>query len=83
MEVFFGLTPVVHHDSLHYPLDKPSVEGPMSNVALSPAVVAAGRVPAFILAVAHLAELPAPLASLTTPARFQRLCSRFGSHERR
>jgi hypothetical protein len=43
----------------------------MSNVALSPAVVAAGRVPAFILADAHLAEMPAPLASLTTPARFR------------
>jgi hypothetical protein len=55
----------------------------MSNVALSPAVVAAGRVPAFILAEAHLAEMLAPLASLTTPARSQRSCSRFGTDERR
>jgi hypothetical protein len=45
----------------------------MSDVAPSSAVVAAGNVPAFILADVDVAEILAPLAPFTTPARFQSL----------
>jgi hypothetical protein len=45
----------------------------MSDVAPSSAVVAAGNVPAFIVADLDLAEMLAALAPLTTPARFQTL----------
>jgi hypothetical protein len=45
----------------------------MSEVAPSTAVVAAGNVPAFILADVDIAEILAALAPLTTPARFQML----------
>jgi hypothetical protein len=45
----------------------------MSGVAPSPAVVAAGSVPAFVLANVDLAEILAPLAPFTTPERFQQL----------
>jgi hypothetical protein len=45
----------------------------MSDVAPSPAVVAAGNVPASALADLDVAELLAALVPLTTPARFQTL----------
>ena len=45
----------------------------MSDVAPSSAVVAAGNVPAFVVADLVLAEMLAALAPLTTPARFQTL----------
>lgn len=45
----------------------------MSNVAPATAVVAARYVPAFVLADLDLAEMLAPLAPFTTPARFQSL----------
>jgi uncharacterized ParB-like nuclease family protein len=45
----------------------------MSDVAPSTAVVAAGNVPAFVVADLDLAEMLAPLAPFTTPARFQSL----------
>jgi hypothetical protein len=45
----------------------------MSDVASSTAVVAAGNVPAFILADVDVAEILAALAPFTTPARFQAL----------
>jgi len=45
----------------------------MSDVVPSMAVVAAGNVPAFVLADLDVAELLAALAPLTTPARFQTL----------
>jgi hypothetical protein len=45
----------------------------MSGVAPSSAVVAAASVPAFVLANVDLAEILAPLAPFTTPARFQQL----------
>jgi hypothetical protein len=45
----------------------------MSDVAPSSAVVAAGNVPAFVLADLDLAEMLAALAPYTTPARFQML----------
>ena len=45
----------------------------MSDVAPSSAVVAAGNVPAFVVADLDLAEMLAALAPLTTPARFQTL----------
>jgi hypothetical protein len=45
----------------------------MSKVAPSPAVVAAGSVPVSTLADVDIAEVLAPLAPLTTPARFQAL----------
>jgi hypothetical protein len=52
----------------------------MSKVALSPAVVAAGSVPAFTLADVDIAEVLAPLAPLTTPARFQALVAELSTH---
>jgi hypothetical protein len=45
----------------------------MSDVASSTAVVAAGHVPAFVLADVDVAEILAALAPFTTPARFQAL----------
>jgi hypothetical protein len=45
----------------------------MSDVAPSTAVVAAGNVPAFVVADLVLAEMLAALTPLTTPARFQTL----------
>jgi hypothetical protein len=45
----------------------------MSDVAPSTAVVAAGNVPAFVLADVDVAEILAALAPFTTPARFQTL----------
>jgi hypothetical protein len=45
----------------------------MLDVAPSPAVVAAANVPAFVLADVDVAEILAPLAPFTTPARFQSL----------
>lgn len=45
----------------------------MSDVAPSTAVVAAGNVPAFVLADLVVAEMLAALAPFTTPARFQKL----------
>jgi hypothetical protein len=45
----------------------------MSDVAPSTAVVAAGNVPAFVLADVDVAEKLAALAPFTTPARFQTL----------
>jgi hypothetical protein len=45
----------------------------MSDVAPSTAVVAAGNVPAFVLADLDIAEILAALAPLTTPARFEML----------
>ena len=45
----------------------------MSAVASSSAVVAAGNVPARVLADVDVAEMLAALAPLTTPARFQTL----------
>ena len=45
----------------------------MSDVAPLTAVVAAGNVPAFVVADLDLAEMLAALAPLTTPARFQTL----------
>jgi hypothetical protein len=58
----------------------------MSEVAPSPTVVAAGSVPDSTLADVDIAEVLAPLAPLTTPARFQALLAEFschpGAHER-
>jgi hypothetical protein len=45
----------------------------MLDVAPSSAVVAAGNVPAFVLADVDVAEILAALAPFTTPARFQTL----------
>ena len=45
----------------------------MSDVAPSTAVVAAGNVPAFVLADVDVAEILAALAPFTTPSRFQML----------
>jgi hypothetical protein len=45
----------------------------MIDAAPSTAVVAAGNVPAFVLADVDVAEIMAPLAPFTTPARFQSL----------
>ena len=45
----------------------------MLDVAPSTAVVAAGNVPAFVLADVDVAEILAALAPFTTPARFQTL----------
>ncbi len=45
----------------------------MSDVAPSTAVVAAGNVPAFVLADVNVAEILAALAPFTTPPRFQML----------
>ncbi len=45
----------------------------MLDVASSSAVVAAGNVPAFVLADVDVAEMLVALAPLTTPARFQML----------
>ena len=45
----------------------------MSDVVPSAVVVAAGNVPAFILADVAMAEMLAALAPYTTPARFQAL----------
>ena len=45
----------------------------MSDVVPSTAAVAAGTVPAFILADIDIAEMLAALAPYTTPARFQAL----------
>ena len=51
----------------------------MLDVAPSTAVVAAGNVPAFVLAV-DIAEVLAPLAPFTTPARFQTLVAELAAH---
>jgi hypothetical protein len=53
----------------------------MSKVAPSPAVVAAGSVPVSTLADVDIAEVLAPLAPLTTPARFQALVAELSSHQ--
>lgn len=45
----------------------------MSDVAPSTAVVAAGNVPGLVSADVDVAEILAPLAPFTTPARFQSL----------
>ena len=45
----------------------------MSDVVPSAAVVAAGNVPAFVLADVDMAEMLAALSLYTTPARFQTL----------
>ena len=52
----------------------------MPEVAPPPAVVAAGSVSAFILADADIAEVLAPLAPFTTPARFQALVAELAAH---
>jgi hypothetical protein len=62
------------------PLKSPPTEGHMSKVAPSPTVVAAGSVPVSTLADVDIAEVLAPLAPLTTPARFQALVAEFSSH---
>ena len=52
----------------------------MPEVVPPPAVVAAGSVSAFILAATDIAEVLAPLARFTTPARFQALVAELASH---
>jgi hypothetical protein len=52
----------------------------MLDVAPSTAVVAAGNVPAFVLADVDVAEILAALAPFTTPARFQTLVAELAAH---
>ena len=52
----------------------------MSDVVPSTVVVAAGNVPAFILADVAMAEMLAALAPYTTPARFQTLLFSLTAH---